>query len=154
MILLADNPTILVISTVVIQYGFVIQVRMVIVIVFYVMLLKLRSLGANLKIGDVPLIRCNFLTNLFIIMDLIKDLEEKHNVDLVVQQRKKKVHILPKSREWKIICWIDEFGFPHSESKTVDVVNANVDPNNLSRKLTKFDNWFRDNYRAIFNHNL
>lgn len=86
--------------------------------------------------------------------DPVEQLQDTENVDVVVQRRKKKVHILSESREWKIICWVDEYGFAHSESQTVDIVNANVDPNNLSRKLTKFDDWFRDNYHAIFNYNL
>jgi hypothetical protein len=86
--------------------------------------------------------------------DPVNQLQKTENVDVVVQRRKKKVHILSESREWKIICWVDEYGFPHSESQTVDIVNANVDPNNLSRKLTKFDDWFRDNYHTIFNYNL
>jgi len=84
----------------------------------------------------------------------VDQLQKTEDVDVVVQRQKKKVHILPESREWKIICWVDEYDFPHSESQTVDIVNANVDPNNLSRKLTKFDEWFRDNYHTIFNYNL
>jgi len=101
---------------------------------------------------------CQFFSNKQVTFmpesDPVKKLQKKEDVDVVVQQRKKKLYVLPKSREWKTICWVDEYGFPHSESQTIEIVNANVDPNNLSRKLTKFDEWFRDNYHAIFNYNL
>lgn len=86
--------------------------------------------------------------------DPVQQLQKTEDVDVVVQRRKKKVHILSESREWKVICWVDEYTFPHSEIETINVVNSHLNPNSLDAIHSRIDEWFRNNYHSIFNYNL